>query len=75
MGSGELKMEVLVWILAILFWACLVWIGVIATIYVALKINYQKHYKQEIEEINRKKLAREIIQEYVDSMNPQKPSS
>lgn len=66
-------MEALVWILAILFWACLVWIGVIATIYVALKINYQKHYKQEIEEINRKKLAREIMQEYVDSMNPQNP--
>lgn len=66
-------MDALVWILLILFWACFVWISVIATIYVALKVNYQKYYKQELEEINRKKLAREIMQEYVDSMNPPNP--
>lgn len=63
-------METFIWILLILFWACLMWLSVIATIYVALKVNYQKYYKQKLEEINRKKLAREIMKEYVDSMNP-----
>ena len=66
-------MEVFIWILLILFWACLVWFGVIATVYIALKVNYHKHYRNEIEEINRKKLAREIMQEYIDSMNPPNP--
>ena len=66
-------METFIWILLILFWACFIWLGVIATVYVALKVNYQKHYRNEIEEVKRKKLAREIIQEYVDSMNPPKP--
>lgn len=63
-------MDAFIWILLILFWACFVWLGVIATIYVALKVNYRKYYKQEIEEMNRKRLAREIVKEYVDSMNP-----
>jgi hypothetical protein len=63
-------MDAFIWILLILFWACFVWLGVIATIYVALKVNYRKYYKQEIEEISRKKLAREIMKEYIDSMNP-----
>lgn len=62
-------METFIWLLLILFWACLVWLSIIATVYVALKVNYHKYYKNEIEEINRKKLAREIMQEYVDSMN------
>ena len=66
-------MDTFIWILLILFWACLVWLSVIATVYVALKVNYHKYYKQEIEEIKRKKLAREILQEYVDSMNPSNP--
>ena len=66
-------MDTLIWLLLILFWACLVWLSIVATVYVALKVNYRKYYKHEIEEIKRKKLAREIMQEYVDYMNPPNP--
>lgn len=42
-----MKMDTLIWILLILFWAGLFWICILATIYVALKINFYKYYTKE----------------------------
>lgn len=40
-------METLVWILFVLFWACLFWVCILGTIYVALKINYKKWFPND----------------------------